>query len=82
MKVFKKDGMLTKPAEKHVRTARNHGAHLVGEAFDIYFWHGDDIYRPTVRFFRFREDGSIQTLRSTGAKWTLCAKPPQGDITQ
>ena len=88
MKVFKKDGMLTKPAEKEVRRARPGG---IGVEFETIIY-------PRKKFdpcsthtkFRIMEDGSIQTFRfpfrdfnrKDLGEWIECAKPPQGDITQ
>jgi len=70
MKVFKKDGMLSKPAEEHVRLW--HGNKRVGEPFTASIHIANWAY---IKYnFRFMGDGSIQAFESTSGEWIECAK--------
>jgi len=88
MKVFKKDGTLTKRAEEHVRTWGDDKAD--GESFKVLFRMRDERQvgrtQQQTLWFRFLPDGAIHYRRSrTHTKygynevWAMCAKHPQGD---
>ena len=77
MKVFKKDGMLTKPAEKRVRTERLMlSAHQFSMLFNARRYEFRFIYDGAIYWRDYYVTEGRNLLRG---EWTLCANPQQGD---